>query len=163
MKNNKPVIFISHIHEADRLAKTLKDLISEIFPDSIEIFVSSDESSISLGDEWAMKIDGNLRTCDMMLILCSAQSLTRPWIGFEAGVGWAKEIKVVPLCYDGLAIKDLPSPFNRWQGANLNRLDSISKLIKQTARRYNLPLNESNAQSTLNLYHDIIKKLADNE
>ncbi len=159
MKNNKPVIFISHIHEAEQLAKTLKMMISEIFPYSLEIFVSSDESSISLGDEWAKKIDGNLRTCDMMLILCSSQSLTRPWIGFEAGVGWAKEIKVIPLCYNGLAIKDLPSPFNRWQGANLNRQDSISKLIKQIANRYELPLNESTSLPTISSYHNIIKEL----
>lgn len=143
LSNQKPVIFISHINENRKLARLLKKLIDDVFEGAFQIFVSSDEDSIALGDEWLIVIDNHLVQSDVILLICSEFSIRRPWIGFEAGVGWAKRIKVIPLCCYGLNINQLPMPFSRWQGVNINRVQSFKKLLKTLAVKFNLNYDES--------------------
>ena len=49
---DKPIVFISHITEEAELALKLKELIESSFLEMIEVFVSSDETSISAGSRW---------------------------------------------------------------------------------------------------------------
>lgn len=48
---DKKIVFISHITEEKELAVKTKELIEESFLGMIEVFVSSDEHSISLGQK----------------------------------------------------------------------------------------------------------------
>ncbi|HKM00807.1 MAG TPA: toll/interleukin-1 receptor domain-containing protein [Sedimentibacter sp.] len=153
----KPTIFISHIHENKELTLIIKELIDTIFENVLNIFVSSDSESIELGDEWMMKINDGLKQCDIMLLVCSPQSINRPWIAFEAGVGWSKGIKVIPLCCFGLTISNLPLPFNRWQAANANREDSLNRLMKIIAKEFELKYNEVRWKDTVKKYSIMIK------
>jgi len=158
MLDIKPTIFISHIHENSELARLIKEFINKIFVDSFMIFVSSDEESIGLGDDWLQKIDNNLERCEVILLLCSPQSISRPWIAFEAGVGWSKKIKVIPLCY-GLNINQLPLPFSRWQSKNINRRDSLNSLIKKLSNDFGLKYDELKCENIITEYSNRIKKL----
>ena len=162
MSFTKPTIFISHINEHEKLAGLMKKLINEVFSGAMETFVSSDEESIGLGDEWLSKININLENCNVMLLICSEQSVNRPWIAFEAGVGWAKKIKVVPVCCFGLNIKDLPMPFNRWQATNVSRVDSLNRLLKMLAKEFEMDYDESKWIGIIGKYADMIKKLENN-
>lgn len=146
MTNSKPTIFISHIHENQDIAGRIKDLIQTALSGALAVFVSSDDRSISLGDEWLQQIDNNLQDCDLMLLICSPLSVNRSWVAFEAGVGWAKKIKVVPLCCAGLKINQLPLPYSRWQAANANREDSLHKLLKLLAGQYGLIYDEKRSR-----------------
>src|SRR5690349_3305842 len=105
---SNPGIFISHITEEKELATSLKDFIERKCV-TIEVFSSSDEKSITLGDEWLNVIKGSLINCNLLIVLCSPASVSRPWINFEAGGGWARKIPVVPLCHSGLVPGDLPN------------------------------------------------------
>ena len=67
----KPIVFISHITEEAELALKLKDLIESSFLGMIEVFVSSDETSISAGARWLDNITESLSNCSIELILCS--------------------------------------------------------------------------------------------
>lgn len=130
---SKPIIFISHITEERELAISLKNYIDKKFLKSIEVFASSHEESIRLGDEWINTIKHSLKHCNLVIVLCSPVSVNRPWINFEAGGGWVREIPVVPLCHSGLAPSELPIPLKTLQGGRISLKADIEKLFQKIA------------------------------
>jgi hypothetical protein len=70
-------IFISHISEESVIAKTLKAFLQRIFSNDIDIFVSSDYSSVSGGDFWFTHIIEQLRLSQVVLVLISKDSAHR--------------------------------------------------------------------------------------
>jgi hypothetical protein len=113
---NKPKVFISHISEESRIAQLIKSQVSADFLGMIDVFVSSDQVSISVGSKWLDEVDEALKDAQIELILCSKHSVLRPWINFEAGAGWVKGIPIVPICHTGMRPVDLPIPLNMLQG-----------------------------------------------
>jgi hypothetical protein len=94
----------------------------------LEVFVSSDENSISMGQKWLENITSSLKDCSVEVILCSPQSIRRPWINFEAGAGWVRDIPVIPLCHSGMEPSQLPMPLNLLQAAKAGDVSSL-KLV----------------------------------
>src|SRR5437016_4793185 len=94
-------MFISHVTEAAPIALVLKQLIKDKFLGMIEVFVSSDAEDLPAGGVWFQAIETALHEATMMFVICSPASLVRPWINFEAGCGWIKEMNIVPLCHSG--------------------------------------------------------------
>lgn len=113
---HKPLAFISHISEERELAEMFKAQISHDFLGMVEVFVSSDHRSISVGSRWLDEIDEALRQAQVELVLCSTDSVRRPWVNFEAGAAWVKKIPVIPVCHTGMRPVDLPIPLNMLQG-----------------------------------------------
>jgi hypothetical protein len=111
----KPVVFVSHITEEAKLAALIKERIETAFLGMIEVFVSSDVKSIQPGARWLSTISDNLQAAEVMLVLCSKTSVRRPWINFEAGAAWVKEIHTVPVCHTDLARNQLPAPLSQLQ------------------------------------------------
>jgi hypothetical protein len=111
----KPLIFISHITEEREIAFALKQLIEASFLGMMEVFVSSDPTSIELGRRWLDQITFALKHCAVEVILASPESVRRPWINFEAGAGWIRDIPVIPLCHSGMVPGKLPSPMSNLQ------------------------------------------------
>jgi len=125
----KKTVFISHITEEKDLAIHVKVFIEEAFLGLIDVFISSDEHSISLGEKWLNDITDSLKDCTIEIIICSPISIKRPWINFEAGAGWIRDIPVIPLCHSGIEPSRLPLPLNLLQGANLNDSSSLKLLL----------------------------------
>jgi len=125
----KSIVFISHITEEKELAIALKELIETSFLGMIEVFVSSDEHSISLGQKWLDNITAALKNCTIEIILCSSKSIKRPWINFEAGAGWIREITVIPLCHSGITPSNLPLPLNLLQATTVSEVSSLKLLF----------------------------------
>lgn len=125
---SKHLVFISHISDEKEIAIAFKQLIESSFLGMIEVFVSSDEHSISMGQKWLAEITNGLKTCVIEVILCSPESVRRPWINFEAGAGWIRDIPVIPLCHSGIEPSKLPLPLNLLQAANASEVSSL-KLI----------------------------------
>lgn len=126
---SKSIVFISHITEEKDLAIKLKELIENSFLGMIEVFVSSDETSISAGSRWLDNITDSLSNCAVELIICSPKSVTRPWINFEAGAGWVREIPVIPLCHSGMEPVKLPIPLNLLQAAKMSEIPSLKSIL----------------------------------
>lgn len=59
---SKPLLFISHITEEKELAITFKDLVESQFLGMLEVFVSSDENSIGMGQHWLDNITKALKS-----------------------------------------------------------------------------------------------------
>lgn len=130
----KPIVFISHITPEKEIAIAFKDLIEASFLDMIEVFVSSDEQSIGMGQRWLDNITSALKTCKVEIILCSPQSIQRPWINFEAGAGWIRNISVIPLCHSGMEPSKLPLPLNLLQAATAGHASSLNLIFPVLAQ-----------------------------
>lgn len=128
----KPKIFISHITEEKEVADVFKAEIEAKFLGMVDVFVSSDATSLRLGRNWLIEITTALRGCAAMLVFCSPYSIRRPWINFECGAGWARDIEIAPLCHSGLRPVDLPLPISLLQGleaADPNKVSQVFGLI----------------------------------
>ena len=99
--SEKPRLFLSHIHEEAALAGVLKKWTQKSFLGQCDVFVSSDRDSIPAGSKWFDKIGEALADSRVFVVLCSPESLRRPWINFETGYGFAKGVEVVPVCHSG--------------------------------------------------------------
>jgi TIR domain len=124
----KPLLFISHIAEEKELAIAFKELVEGQFLGMLDVFVSSDEDSIAMGQRWLDNITLALKSCKIEIIICSPQSIRRPWINFEAGAGWVRDIPVIPLCHSGIEPSQLPMPLNLLQAAKAAEVSSL-KLV----------------------------------
>ncbi len=113
----KPLVFISHISEEKEIAVALKNLVESSFLDMIDVFVSSDPTSLKMGRQWLNEIEQALRVCAIEIILASPESVKRPWINFEGGSGWIRGIHVIPLCHSGMTPGKLPQPLAALQSA----------------------------------------------
>jgi hypothetical protein len=113
----KPLVFISHITEEKEIAQALKRLVESTFLNMIEVFVSSDPTSIKMGRKWLDEITHALKTCAVEIILASPESVKRPWINFEGGSGWVRDIPVIPLCHSEMIPSKLPPPLGTLQAA----------------------------------------------
>ena len=130
---SKKVVFISHFSGEAGLSTLLKELIEERFLNMIEVFSSSHPESLQLGSEWFSTIKTNLASADLIIVLCSPISITKPWINFEAGCGFIRNIPVIPLCHSGLKPHELRQPLVAFQGAELNSADAIKALFTRIA------------------------------
>ncbi|PZP12206.1 MAG: hypothetical protein DI602_09985 [Aliarcobacter butzleri] len=141
-KNNIRNIFISHITEEKEVAIIIKSLIEEIFPNRTEIFVSSDGVSIAAGTKWLDEINKALHKADLLITLCSEMSIKRPWINFELGSAWIKDIRIIPVCYLGLTKNQLPQPIAMLQGMDLVDDNSLKYMFEGIAKHLGLTLGK---------------------
>lgn len=134
----RPTVFISHISNETELAQILKRHLANDFLDFFDIFVSSDGRSIKPGDNWLDKIGKALKETQIEIILCSKESVSRPWVNFEAGAGWIRGIEVIPVCHSGFEPDKLPVPLNMLQAVKANQSTSLQTLYVKIAERYKM-------------------------
>lgn len=142
----KKKIFISHIGEEHKLAIHLKTFLTDKFIGAIDIFVSSDYESIKLGDNWMDNIKNSLIEMDLMIVIVSPISVNRPWINFESGCGWIRNIPVIPMCHSGLFPSDLSFPLKTLQAGILNNVKDIGFLMSRIAEisNFKTPIIQDN-------------------
>jgi hypothetical protein len=126
-------LFISHISEEVEPAVRVKTALERDFLGLVEVFVSSDTESIAAGELWLTSIEEALQKASMLVILCSPQSIARPWINFEAGAAWVRKIPLIPVCHAGLAARDLPMPLSLHQGIALADPEGFRRLYARVA------------------------------
>jgi hypothetical protein len=131
---NKQIIFISHITREAGLAQLLKKHLTNDFPDLLDIFVSSDYKTIKAGKEWLGEIKKGLKASKVEIILCSKESVTRPWVNFEAGAAWILGKTVIPVCHSGMNPSELPSPLSFFQVVEVNKEASLESLYDVIAK-----------------------------
>jgi hypothetical protein len=123
-------LFISHISTEGHLAAALKERLESDFPGMLDIFVSSDRDTIRAGSRWLDELSAALRTTDVQFVLCSRDSVGRPWVNFEVGAAWIRDLRVIPVCHSGMTPEALPVPLSMLQAvtfaaADLRRLYDV--------------------------------------
>lgn len=128
--NSKPLIFVSHAATDAAVAALFKEDIEKHFLGLCDIFVSSSLDSISAGQEWLATIKDNLSRCSILLGLLSPAALSRPWVYFEFGAGWIRNIPTIPICHSGLSRDDLPVPISVMQAIHLTEEGHLKHLYE---------------------------------
>ncbi|PTP70076.1 hypothetical protein CWO23_12785, partial [Vibrio splendidus] len=109
---NSHQLFLSHIHEERDLAVLIKTAIEEEFSGFVEVFVSSDGTSIPAGSNFLKRIEDGLVNCIGALYLISPVSVKRNWINFELGAVWIRNaISIRRLCCV-IKFRDRANPFH---------------------------------------------------
>ena len=133
MAPNKALVFISHIAEQTKLATIIREALIRDFLNMVEVFVASDSGSLKAGQPWMERIADALARANVVLVLCSKASVQRPWLSFEAGAAYVREIPVIPVCHTDLAPRDLPPPFLWLHGVRADDPSGIEAMYKTIA------------------------------
>lgn len=161
----KPKVFISFYTKDKDFAIELKKNIQMNFHNGLDIFVSSDTDSLSLGSNFNEEILNNLKISNLLISVCSKDSVNRPWVNFELGAAYMNGIKCIPLCCLGMTVDKLPSPISLFQACNLNEekltdlYNEIAKLKNESIRK----IGDYNIQSLLDLNTNILNSRVDNQ
>jgi hypothetical protein len=134
----KPKLFISHISTEAELAQLLKQSISTDFLNLVEVFDSSDGTTIRAGSKWLDEVSGALAKAKIEIVLCSHESVRRPWVNFEAGAGWIRGIRVIPVCHLGMRPTDLPVPLSMLQALDASKGSGIRALYEAIAQELDM-------------------------
>ncbi len=141
-KDKKEGIFISHINEESGVAHRVKSLLREVFGPELSVFVSSDYESLRGGDKWFPTILNNLKSSRVILALLSKDSLYRPWIPYEAGVGEGAGAKVIPMVHMDFSLRELGPPLGEYHVRRLQSEDGVRALIEDIKIETGLEVSE---------------------
>ncbi len=128
-------IFLSHASSDSELALYIKTVLEKNLKE-ITVFCSSDPTDLPPGSKWPSKIQKELRTSDLFLLLATSRSLSRPWVWFECGTFWFKDKKLIPLCSGQVRKNKLVTPLSERMALNLDEpkdIDSLFQTIEQLA------------------------------
>ena len=134
----KKSIFISHISTETQLAQNLKQRIGSDFLGLVDIFVSSDQKTIQAGSKWLNEVENGLKKADLQIVMCSKESVSRPWVNFEAGAVWLRGIPVIPVCHSGMHLNDLPVPLSMLEGIECSQPEGLKKLYDAIATLFKI-------------------------
>jgi hypothetical protein len=129
----KAFVFVSHQHEDRDVATWLRAHLEEDFLGMAPVFVSSDEEGIRAGEPWFDVIRQRVNECEVLLILCTGESVIQPWVNFEFGAAWALRKVVIPVCHSGYLPAQLGMPFSQSQGVELSTRDGVKALYQAIA------------------------------
>ncbi len=124
-------LFISHIHEERGIAEVVRDELLSCFGAQVDVFLAED---VPLGTNWLDEIKIALGRSDVLIVLFSKHSSSRPWINIEAGYGVMAGKQVIPVCHSGFSKAGLPVIYGLLQAADLLAHADIDRLLDQIAR-----------------------------
>jgi len=126
-------VFISFVHEEIEWAECVQNFISLMFDSSAAPFMSSDKFQVYAGEKWLDRIMDELKEAKVVLLMLSENSVKRPWVNFEAGAAWTRNIVTIPICFGGLQKDNLPKPYSSLQAIDLQSWDDHEYLARSVA------------------------------
>jgi len=132
-------IFFSHIKEEAPLAGAVCEWINTVFGAEFQFFVSTDARFNPIGTKWLQRIDREIREAKAVVVLCSPQSIYRPWINFELGCAWVNDTPIIPICHSGQKPEGLPPPLSMLNALDIDQSDSDQILATSLAEQLEVP------------------------
>jgi TIR domain len=126
-------VFVSHLTIESKFADLVKSCLTRDFIGLVNFFVSSDATSIPVGSQWFDEILAAINRADLQFVICSSESVRRPWINYEAGGARVRNVQVVPLCHSGMTPEQLPVPLSMAEGVLLTDSESLKRLYVRVA------------------------------
>lgn len=131
MSLQKPYVFVSHAaSEADMVHKFV-DFLQMVLPE-VSFFVSSSHRIMKLGAIWWDEIRYALAHAKIILTCVSRQSIDKPWILFESGVGLGYGAVVIPVVLDDLPYSALAPPLSMFQAVRLDEGGLVELIAQKT-------------------------------
>jgi hypothetical protein len=91
------------------------------------------------GEKWLDRIMDELKRARVVVLMLSENSVKRPWVNFEAGAAWTRDIITIPVCFGGLAKNDLPKPYSSLQAIDLELPEDHEYLARSVAHHLGIP------------------------
>ncbi len=132
-------VFISFIHEEGEYAESVQRFITGMLGSEVTPFLSSDKLQIYAGEKWVDRIMDELKDALVVLLMLSDESVKRPWVNFEAGAAWTRDIAIIPVCLRGFTKDDLPKPYSSLQAIELRKYGDDEYLARSVAHYLGLP------------------------
>lgn len=152
-------IFISwHGTLSLKVAEALRDWLPSVIQ-SVKPYVSSKD--IYKGSRWSMEVSRELESSDYGILCVTAESLTAPWLNFEAGA-LSKSIKkgrVSPFLI-GIGTSDLTGPLLQFQ-STLYQYSDVLELIKSINSALDIPLETAQLERTFRVWWKQLKDQID--
>ncbi len=111
-------VFVSHAAVDRAVATLFADKLQVALP-AAGIFVASRLGSIPPGEDWLDIIRGQLRAADIYFVICTPESIERPWVWFESGAAWMSDRRVIPVTAGTLEKGEVPMPSQANQALDL--------------------------------------------
>ena len=154
---DKPTIFFSHSSVDSSTILPIKNKISAITANVLDIFMSSDGQSIPFGHNWVHKIEEGLNNAQIMFVFVTPTSINSAWIYFEAGFAYSKNIEVIPVGI-GVNIGQLKAPLNLLQGFDITSADSLNNFVTVINRKFDLKFSEAFTEADFKTVFNSITK-----
>jgi hypothetical protein len=141
-------VFVSHASGESELAKLLQEEIESDFIGLVRVFVSSDGTSIVVGDQWIESVVSRLGSADIYIVLCSQNSVDRPWINIELGAALSRGKRVIPIFHTDLVAGQFQRrPLSDYEGFNASDPQGLRSLysIFQRGLESRLPVVDFDA------------------
>lgn len=153
-------VFISHIGDEAPVALELKRQLQQVLGEDVPVFVSSDYESIRSGEEWYQRIVNSITTSKVVIVLISRESVARPWINFEAGVGIGSTGKVFPIAIRGFSIGDLRPPLQALHARDIHDPSSLVAIIRDVGESIQRTPSQFDSVTFVNRINEIENRLS---
>jgi hypothetical protein len=125
----KPTAFLSHSSRDQSHIQSLKLALDAKTGAAVEFFLSTDGQSIPLGRNWVHRIQQALDDAKLMFVFMSPSAIRSQWVFFEAGYGYARGMRVIPIGVLGFDLAQLQPPLSLLQGFNIKNADGLNNII----------------------------------
>jgi hypothetical protein len=136
----KRAVFLSHAETDKPIAQVINDEIRRVFANGVDIFQSSVPGAIDPGADWLGTIHERLEAADVVIVLITPVSITRPWIWFEIGASWSRmtqqEGRILPVCVPEIDKGRLPAPLSRLQALSLGDAQETRLLFETLCEEF---------------------------
>ena len=126
-------VLLSHINEETQVASILKQWIESSL--DRDVHLSGEAASVQLDEQRLAEVNQSLGEARVVLLLCSARSIGRPWINFESACAWFKRVPVIAVCHAGCSPADLPPPLGSFPACDLTDAVSCQSLLETLAEQ----------------------------
>jgi len=104
-------VFLSFNHEEEKIANAVQRFLEDKLNRGT-VFMSADRWQVFAGEIWLDRIEQELDSAKVVILLLSQDSVGRPWVNFEAGAAWLAKKAVIPVCFGNLSKENLPKPYS---------------------------------------------------
>ena len=123
-------VFVSHATADKWVARMICEKI-----EAVGAATFRDDRDIEGGDAIPRILRDELLDSDEFLLLLTPTSANRPWVTIEIGAAWAKDMRIVPICYQCSA-EMIPATIRDNKAFDLNDLDRyLVELVGRIAGR----------------------------
>lgn len=142
-------VFVSWSGElSQKYAKALKEWLEQCIQ-SVEVFFSSED--IEKGENWQIKISGELQDTNYGIVCLTPENIDAPWIHFEAGaLSKMLDSRVMVLAIN-INFSDIKGPLKAFQATKFEQ-DDLYKLLKAINTTQEKPLSEEKLRNSFDAF-----------
>lgn len=128
-------IFLSHASEDRELAAVLQAAINDAFPGAFQVFNAFEPDSIAISEDWRIKLKEAVQEATLLLVLLTPSAITKPWIYWETGGAFHRNIPIIPVIGPGCNDSGLPEQIRHLQAVSIQELKGLQQLFDQLAKQ----------------------------